>query len=920
MRKIIYFGFLFLTIFFVNGIVVEAGCGPRGCTEPLTDKDVSWCSSVNTCNCESGPYGKCPAIDPEIVSSKKYEDNIEKKEITVYDVGFIAAWTNSGGSWVTPTGKGGYFQAGGDFYNIEVNFNINLSSFTNAKNVKLKTIQKMSTDEIADRTNDVIRRFSSTNYGIANGVWSLTKLSDYVYNVKFTLSSVSLRTQSGIYGQNSKLPWQNDVVQGYLYYIPTKVVLTYEPILTCDINNKDHFGVAVNEQPGTGPGGVNCCNYFVELYKNNPTELEKLYNKYPQCKICPPGGCNGGGGTTPPPENQCFYSINVTCPGNNCSSNNKGTIKDMENWDCIFKSREQKDTNIKEHYSTEVNKDTNPYCSIFCREEIEYYFPQNTMTVLAGTHFTVGTQYGLNVWEPLTFKGTSTCRTDKIDYKKFEDDWVKADGDVSNRWDEWQIALKQKDAIDNYTSISGSSYSCDCVNKTNGVDCCTATVDVTESDRECTVTIKCRSILGFPICLPKITCKTVKSTVTKCAPGATDNTKYDYNKPETVYYNGKDVTPGGWCAGGSNSTKPNPNTSESYYTSALNTRESLLNSLNQCNSDWRYDYNTFNPDVTVSYDEPKYGTTAKLNSNVKTLSSQRRYYVGSINNATTTSKTALISRSICETRGIVCTSKKDLEYPINDGMIYVISKEATFSLPSNTYRYINKITGISSNAIPGENYIDVGYGNFPVHFSTETGKYNISLSYNGFGAYGTKQNKFNKFVFGKPSGTLMNVTRTCSKNYSCTYNVENKIQDYEKPPEGGENPQGLDVIFRQIDLKNPFPGLAGIGRLPGENWNDSSLIKDIITNNRGVEGDNIYFNNDVEPMYTITLDVILINKIRDYNRKVANGYADFNLTCQKGTGKNCKSNFIRENPDFKDHFTLANCVKTNVTGCVGRGR
>ena len=46
-------------------------------------------------------------------------------------------------------------------------------------------------------------------------------------------------------------------------------------------------------------------------------------------------------------------------------------------------------------------------------------------------------------------------------------------------------------------------------------------------------------------------------------------------------------------------------------------------------------------------------------------------------------------------------------------------------------------------------------------------------------------------------------------------------------------------------------------------------------------------------MYEIELTPKLCLDIRAYNDGIANGYGDFDLECELGTGEKCESNFIR---------------------------
>lgn len=66
---------------------------------------------------------------------------------------------------------------------------------------------------------------------------------------------------------------------------------------------------------------------------------------------------------------------------------------------------------------------------------------------------------------------------------------------------------------------------------------------------------------------------------------------------------------------------------------------------------------------------------------------------------------------------------------------------------------------------------------------------------------------------------------------------------------------GLNVIYRVVDLNDPFPE----GRSPGTNW----IRKEgVITDNRGVSGMQLYSSSEVEPLYSFELTPAVIKEIR----------------------------------------------------------
>lgn len=134
------------------------------------------------------------------------------------------------------------------------------------------------------------------------------------------------------------------------------------------------------------------------------------------------------------------------------------------------------------------------------------------------------------------------------------------------------------------------------------------------------------------------------------------------------------------------------------------------------------------------------------------------------------------------------------------------------------------------------------------------------------------------------------------------------------PGTGGKN-----VIYRTIDLQDPFPGQNAEQRRTGSNWcsynirtqkinckYNNDVSKEYIIKN----GDKVYNENHV--LYEVTLDSKTINSIRNYNDK--HKYDDWDLTC-KDNGKACVSEFLNSqvkvtglcsNKEGKDSFYSCN--------------
>ncbi len=128
----------------------------------------------------------------------------------------------------------------------------------------------------------------------------------------------------------------------------------------------------------------------------------------------------------------------------------------------------------------------------------------------------------------------------------------------------------------------------------------------------------------------------------------------------------------------------------------------------------------------------------------------------------------------------------------------------------------------------------------------------------------------------------------------------------------------INIIYRTISLRNPFPskqlngGIAGFnldvkGRYPGANWNSKLVVESAILNNRSVNNndpESIYHETSgkkAKPLYTFVLSSKTMKDIRKYNEKQtkSGGYNDFTLTCygknSKGEKDNseCQSSFIK---------------------------
>ncbi len=133
-----------------------------------------------------------------------------------------------------------------------------------------------------------------------------------------------------------------------------------------------------------------------------------------------------------------------------------------------------------------------------------------------------------------------------------------------------------------------------------------------------------------------------------------------------------------------------------------------------------------------------------------------------------------------------------------------------------------------------------------------------------------------------------------------------------------------DVIYRTIDLEDPFPGQDAENRDTGSNWcsyvngvyscaYNNLTVKNHITREKSSgkkEGSKVYDENHV--LYEVTLDTATIKKIRNYNDD--NKYDNWDLSCIDN-GKACISKFLDDeievtgecaNADSKSEFNTCN--------------
>lgn len=853
-------------------------------------------------------------------------------------------------------------------------------------------------------------------------------------------------------GMNSKSLFYNgsDPVRSHAYYVPFMIEIMFDE---CDYNDEDDF--------------PSCCMYYEENYieilkakglldfnLDRETALDILYSDHKSCAACRFEDLPIYSESTMPTLSKCcqelylqygddptylkycgekeakcppsVYKVDVDAPID-CTESNTGILKDINDWECIFDSTNQAaNFPYSKFYAVETTID-NPYCTVYCREDISYEFPSNNITVDAGRHFTVN--HGVsNIpnWQPINFTSNRECRTysntsvdnlendyveGQIDVEKFLRDWHEANDRMFNEWRSWHEDMTKCE------NTQGPEPA-------GGMECCSNKFD---ENGNC---------IGSqaPIFKYYVEGATYDHYHESSLSPGFGNWSYQDELTGTHFTSECNWEDPPWC-----------DYADAIYEfeQALKRRTKAEQDIAACNN-WKlfetygtgsslkgsnyaysgsYDefeeYDKFSPDLHLDYNNEQwvYHYNGSLVQNITT--------------GVTTIDTEYSDFSYAKEWNTYSDSKdetlyykyqgggnnKDLgphqyTYPINQALVGKSRKSFTYTLPRELYQYIKKPEGKSVHTRPSGNYVDLGYENLPVHFMTPTGTYPITLTYSSFTNVIDLNHKFDSILFGTKGQK--------THAYACSYDVDNEIiecvdppcndstleeedkscidqcdgdleciewcnscelkdcaMDFDciqvkcdNPPVDPEDPRsceekcewdetcikdhcqdpdssnktpidpdnfeeyvscvvacdgdyacilgcfqcegkqcgdqdnddwrGLAVIYRPISLENPFPGMNGETRRPGDNWLKEDCVKvdgkyvcTHITNNRNVQESQIYSSK--KPMYEFTLTPAVIQQIREYNKK--HEYADFNMDCSSldGTGKwqQCTSNFLR---------------------------
>lgn len=459
----------------------------------------------------------------------------------------------------------------------------------------------------------------------------------------------------------------------------------------------------------------------------------------------------------PPKPDICDFSLDVKIPQNCGSAGNTGYIRDIEDWSCIFMStlasQNVGNTKIANHFYEWENS----YCAVYCREWVDIEYPGNDMTVLAGTHFVIGSEYIPNGpsnfilprLSPIRFAGRSECRVTKnknnkndtnINYDQFKVDFKNANDAVNTAWNDYQQKVANRKAAQNAAcnySGSGSCYKTEC--------------DPPDKDG-------------------KRNCYRVKTgdyDSYSCSGTATHGV---YRGSDSWGYTTRCNISGNTKSQEISAMQSIENSAYSTYQSRINTRNYILQEVKNCNN-FVMKNEAFNPEVDFQYTEPVYGRAINNLNKSLTINTQTNYYssngnvTGTVrrenvnfnsytslsNNSdfVTTSANNAVTSTIdtwsC-TSGQRCVNVKTT-YPSNPWLRQFTTKTYEYSLPNGIYKNVLKPSGESYNTL-GEvgisrNSEGIPYSNLPVHFSTPNGSYNYQIKFNTLGS----NHKFDYYIF-----------------------------------------------------------------------------------------------------------------------------------------------------------------------------
>ena len=590
----------------------------------------------------------------------------------------------------------------------------------------------------------------------------------------------------------------------------------------------------------------------------------------------------------------CPSDINWGGSGSGKCYSELSYYSDSTDWkNCIYKDNSKK----------EENYGNSDFCPVYCIETFTANTMNQTPIVKAGNNFTFPDKSNY-------LFGTRTCKAQYIDWDKFLSQLEAANKKVITTYIEWQRELTKEKIISGFSATG----KCDSYCPGSGQYVCSE--DGCCKDVWKTVTCWNYNKNGIKIPGSSYECREKYSEYV--GPVSYRGKYYTYNgrdsKEDSFIVDNKNykVTVGGWCDTTDVIPTADTTTAENNYRRALQDVKAIYNKMVSC-YDWGNLLEKENLDKFYNVD-PKVSLTYKgANGNTYTYDGQLNVSTEKILDydiAECTQKTVKLAvgfdknnNTLYQTRNVKHCTRREAQ----------VNAYSELELSSDVYRYVNKANGQSFHANQLKsfgnskyfNYIDMGYGNLPVGFATKPGVYGystglgeLSLTYYNIGHISDKnssETRIEKIINKKAS-------EDGKSNYNkiyCDYKVTNGLVP-SNPTDPNDSTGGITLIYRPIDLYEPFPNIDGEGRNTGANWCDSNncsntnnVVKKYILNNRNVVGDEVY---NLEPMYSFKLTPAIINSIREYNKNNAYDYDSTGMktgmVCDKGKGTRCISEYL----------------------------
>lgn len=667
----------------------------------------------------------------------------------------------------------------------------------------------------------------------------------------------------------------------------------------------------------------------------------------------------------------CYLDDMVVTPATRCEEGTTGKVSDTDNWNCIFKQKDAAiDTFAGQFYKdlTDGNGVKNPYCTIACREEIDYIYPTySAITVAGGFRFTVKAdstevEDGVTVLGPVTVDAVKQCKTAfspsetqrhfeeeniekyaKIDYKKFTEDYKIFNNNMIRAWDEYQKALlasRAADAANQAMSNNAGGYS-------DGTRTCGTSswviYGISPQGHEFNPNITCDSNNTDPVCTGTAggSCTVIHDNVNnwdnKYCPRNITNNRYPVTAySATVTYKDSNGTThrksaiarksacGEELATITTAEQANIDNTRSDYNGKKAARDKSLEQINQC-SGYTVDYKELDPEIIMTFttgENGKYNSQVRLDKSLRTNEIKSTWYTNESGQTSQTSFTSKINSATCGTNGVACSTKDSsgnfltVPYPINKSVEITNHVVYDYNLP-DMYRYISK-DGISFS----DPTIEVSEGTRTTytyyegeHNYREVTTSNFPIEFKTETGVYDYYLTFGENIFGKDN------KYTRYANWLATSGTIDNGDFFA----GSNNTYKCPIIIRNCITercedetdKILKTGLYVIYR-PISLTDPFPYIdgtgRDPGSNWAGRNLVDTYIHNNrgvkeyevynLKPMYQFVLNSANIRAIRTYNSSLLSNYNDFNLSCKNG--RYCKSQFLQEGNNTYFTFTDAN--------------